>query len=103
MAKGRRLGPKFLTSLAEWLDHLDLRFDCSAKDALDHCVNEEDAEWLRRVRANLAATMGSRDVVYEKKMEKILKRKLTEEDREIKAKAKWKDEKEVEMREGGEK
>ena len=69
----RESSPTFQVRLKEWLAKMDQRFDCSSRDALDHCEKAEDAEWLRRVRANLPALMGARDVVYEKQKEKSLK------------------------------
>ena len=76
---------------------LDLRFDCSHKDALEYCNNDEDAEWLRQVRVNLPSSFGSRDVIYEKKMEKVLKRKAMEERREANRHAKWEKEQKVRL------
>ena len=76
---------------------LQERFDCSHSDALDFCAKEEDAEWLRRVRANLPASMGSRDVIYEKKVGKYLKRKAAEEERKEQAELKWKKEEKVRL------
>ena len=72
-ANRRESSPTFQARVKEWLAKMDMRFDCSLKDALDHCEKEEDAEWLRRVRANLPALMGPRDVVYQKQKEKSLK------------------------------
>ena len=66
-AKRRQSSSHFQMRLQEWLAKMDLRFDCSRKDALGHCEKEEDAEWLRRVQANLPALMGPRDVVFQKK------------------------------------
>ena len=91
----RRQSPAFEKRSAVWFAKLDLRFDCSHPNALDVCATEEDAEWLRRVRANLPATMGSRDIIFQEKMEKSLKRRETEAEREAKVKAKWEDEKKV--------
>ena len=56
-AKRRESSPTFQKRLQEWLAKMELRFDCSTKDALDRCEKEEDAEWLRRVQANLPALM----------------------------------------------
>ena len=91
----RRDTASFKEKLTEWIALLDLRYDASTHDALDFCATEEDAEWLRRVRANLPASMGSRDVIYEKRMEKSLKRKAIEEDREKKRAARVEKEKQV--------
>ena len=93
----RRDTPVFKKNLGDWLLKLDLRFDCSHKDALEYCNNDEDAEWLRRVRVNLPSSFGSRDVIYEKKMEKVLKRKATEERREANRQAKWEKEQKVRL------
>ena len=95
--RAQRESPKFKKRLEDWLARLKLRFDCSHPDALDHCKNEEDAEWLRRVRANLPASMGSRDVIFQKKMEKTLKRKAEDEQREANAREKWNRESQVSL------
>ena len=75
----------------EWTVTLDQRFDCSTANALDFCVSDEDAEWLRRVRANLPASMGGRDVLFER----ACKRKADEVERKERARAKYEEEKKV--------
>ena len=84
-------GPSWQKRIDEWTVTLDQRFDCSTADALDFCVSDEDAEWLRRVRANLPASMGGRDVLFEK----ACKRKAEEVERKERARAKYEEEKKV--------
>ena len=94
-AKRRESSPTFQARLKAWLAKMDMRFDCSKKDALDHCEKEEDAEWLRRVRANLPASMGARDVIFQKQKERSLKRQAKDAERAEKAKARCEEERKV--------
>ena len=59
--KARREKPAFKERVEKWMAKLDLHFDCSEENALEVCAKEEDREWLRRVRANLQASMGPLD------------------------------------------
>ena len=95
LQKTDRNSEKVKEKVSQWFEKMAHRFDCSQENALDTCKNEEDREWLKRVRANLPASFGSCDRGFEIAAEKHLKRKALEEERAERQKKKCEEEKAV--------